>query len=164
MAQYPSILMWMIISMALKTKMAMVTLMTKIESVDRNVWWWDPQAKVDDDYDDQNDKDDVDDKMIESVDRNVSWDPHVLSCRPPCKGQGEEEGGGAGHDDDDDADDEDEDDDDDDGGDNNESGIGNDRSGSSSGEICPPAVLTPLEALTPDQTNVIGCSEPSICI
>ena len=92
--------------------------------------------------------------MIESVDQNVSWDPHVLSCRPPCKGQGEEEGGGAGHDDDDD----------DDGGDNNESGIGNDRSRSSGGEICPPAVLTPLEALTPDQTNVIGCSKPSICI
>ena len=52
-------------------------------------------------FDGVNDKDgnDDDDKMIESVDRNVSWDPHVLSCRPPCKGQGEEEGGAAGHDD-----------------------------------------------------------------
>ena len=40
--------------------------------------------------------------MIESVDWNASWDPHVLSCRPtPCKGQGEEEGNGAGHDDED---------------------------------------------------------------
>ena len=39
---------------------------------------------------------------IESVDQNVRWDPHVLSCRPPppCKGQGEEEGNVAGHGDD----------------------------------------------------------------
>ena len=50
--------------------------------------------------------------MIESVDRNASWDPHVLSCRPPpWKGQGEEEGNGAGHDGDDDYDDDDNDDD-----------------------------------------------------
>ena len=141
------------------TKMAMVTLMTKIKSVDQNVSW-DPYIEVDDDYDDQNDKDgiDDDDKMIESVDRNVSWDPHVLSCRPPCKGQGEEEGGGAGHDDDEDEEGDEEDDNSD------KSGIGDNRSGSSSGEICPPAVLTPLEALTPDQTNVIDCSKPTVCI
>ena len=37
---------------------------------------------------------------IESVEQNVRWDPHVLSCRPPCKGQGEEEGNVAGHGDD----------------------------------------------------------------
>ena len=87
---------------------------------------------------------------IESVDRNVSWDPHVLSCRPPCKGQGEEEGGRAGHDDE-------EDDDEEENYDNDKSGIGDNRSGSSIGEICPPAILTPLEAFTPNQTNVIGC-------
>ena len=94
--------------------------------------------------------------MIESVDQNVSRG--ILTycpVAPPCKGQGEEEGNGAGHGDDDDENDDDVDEDDD--GDNNGNGIGDNRSGSSSGEICPPAILTPLEALTPDQTNVIGC-------
>ena len=71
---------------------------------------------------------------------------------------------GVDDDDEDDDDDDDGDDDDGDGGDNNGNGIGDNRSGSSSGEICPPAILTPLEALTPDQANVIGCSKPSICI
>ena len=85
--------------------------------------------------------------MIESVDRNVSWDPHVLSCRPPCKGQGEEEGGRADHDDEVDEEYDNSD----------KSGIGDNRSRSSSGEICPPAILTPLEAFTPNRTNVIGC-------
>ena len=75
----------------------------------------------------------------------------IVLSHPPCKGQGEEEGIGAGHDDDGaDNDDEEEDDYSD------KSGIGDNRSGSSGGEICPPAILTPLEALTPHQTNVIG--------
>ena len=141
--------------MALKSKMATVRLMTKLESIDHNVSW-DPHNKVDDDFDDWTGKDGVDDKMIESVDRNVSCGILTYSpVAPPCKGQGEEEGNGAGHGDDDDENDDDVDEDDD--GDNNGNGIGDNRSGSSSGEICPPAILTPLEALTPDQTNVIGC-------
>ena len=75
----------------------------------------------------------------------------------PGKGQGEEEGDRVGHDDvvDDDVDDDDDDDDD---GDVDENDIVDNLSGSRTGEICPPAP-TPLEALTPDQTNVIGFSE-----
>ena len=63
----------------------------------------DKNGKCDNDGNDVVDGNDgVGDKMIESVDWNASWDPHVLSCRPtPCKGQGEEEGNGAGHDDED---------------------------------------------------------------
>ena len=54
--------------------------------------------------------------------------------------------------------DDDDDDDDVDDGDVDENDIVDNLSGSRTGEICPPA-LTPLEALTPDQTNVIGFSE-----
>ena len=74
-----------------------------------------------------------------------------LSSWAPGKGQGEEEGDRVGHDDvvgDDDVDD----------GDVDENDIVDNLSGSRTGEICPPAP-TPLEALTPDQTNVIGFSE-----
>ena len=75
----------------------------------------------------------------------------------PGKGQGEEEGDRVGHDDVVDDDDDDDVDDDDD-GDVDENDIVDNLSGSRTGEICPPAP-TPLEALTPDQTNVIGFSE-----
>ena len=44
----------------------------------------DKNGKCDNDGNDVVDGNDgVGDKMIESVDRNASWDPHVLSCRPP---------------------------------------------------------------------------------
>ena len=57
----------------------------------------------------------------------------------------------------------DDDDDDVDDGDVDENDIVDNLSGSRTGEICPPAP-TPLEALTPDQTNVIGFSEGTKCI
>ena len=82
-----------------------------------------------------------------------------LSSWAPRKGQGEEEGDRVGHDDVVD----DVDDDDDDDGDVDENDIVDNLSGSRTGEICPPAP-TPLEALTPDQTNVIGFSEGTKCI
>ena len=60
----------MMILMALNSKMAAVTLMTKIE----NIVSWDPQNKVDDMT-----------KLVkivlmtkvESIDHNVSWDTHI---------------------------------------------------------------------------------------